>query len=78
MASQESTRQTGERIALGGEGLTVVAFILSFGLFLGGIFLLGRSFAVTGAEFALFVGGLLMCTLGCMVPMHLLRRFDGA
>ncbi|MBV0895390.1 hypothetical protein [Microbacterium sp. NC79] len=78
MAKPETPRQSREQLAVGGDGLTIVAFLLSFGLFIGGIFLLGRSFSVTGAEFAVFAGGLLMCTLGCMVPMHFMRLFDGA
>lgn len=78
MTSSQSPRQNREQLAVGGEGLTIVAFLLSFGLFIGGIFLLGRSFSVPGAEFALFAGGLIMSTLGIMVPMHVLRWFDGA
>ena len=78
MAKSDTPRQAREQLAVGGDGLTIVAFLLSFGLFIGGMFVMGRAFSMPGAEAIAFAGGLLLSALGCWVMMHFMRFFDGA
>lgn len=56
--------------------MNVIAFIVSFALFIGGIFLMGESFTVEGAQGIVFFVGLLVTTLGIMLPIHILKRID--
>ena len=56
--------------------MNVVAFIISFALFIGGLFLMGESFTATGYEGVVFFAGILITTLGVMIPIHVLKRLD--
>jgi len=56
--------------------MNVVAFIISFALFIGGLFLMGESFTATGYEGVVFIAGILITTLGVMIPIHVLKRLD--
>lgn len=56
--------------------MNIVAFIVSFGLFIGGLFMMGEAFAATGYELPIFLGGILVTTLGCLIPIHVLKRLD--
>jgi len=56
--------------------MNVIAFIVSFALFIGGIFLMGESFTVEGAQGWVFGAGILVTTLGIMLPIHILKRID--
>jgi len=56
--------------------MNVVAFVISFALFIGGLWLMGESFTATGYEGIVFIGGILVTTLGCAIPIHVLKRLD--
>ena len=56
--------------------MNIVAFIVSFALFIGGLFMMGEAFAATGYELPIFLGGILVTTLGCLIPIHVLKRLD--
>ena len=49
-------------------------FIVSLLLFLLGMFTVGISFSVEGLQALLFVGGILMITVGMALPIHLRAR----
>jgi len=58
-------------------GMTAIAFVISFVLFLGGIYLFGIAFDVAEAwQLATFAGGLIAVTVGVMIPVHVLKRVD--
>jgi Ni,Fe-hydrogenase I cytochrome b subunit len=56
--------------------MNVFAFLVSLLLFVGGIFLLGHSFSVEGWELVLFFAGILVTTLGVVIPVHVMKRID--
>lgn len=56
--------------------MNVIAVIVSFALFIGGLLLMGYSFAVPGLEAAVFFAGILACTAAFALPIHLLGRLD--
>jgi len=56
--------------------MNVVAFIVSFALFVGGLYMMGSAFAAEGHELPLFLGGILVTTLGVMLPIHVFKRLD--
>jgi hypothetical protein len=57
--------------------MNIVAFVVAFALFVGGILLMGYSFepglALPGV---MFIGGILMITLSLVIPVHVLKRLD--
>ena len=55
---------------------TVFAFIVSFALFLGGMFLFGFAFSLTAWQGLVFVAGILAVSLALAMPAHLLSRAD--
>ncbi|GAB2462198.1 hypothetical protein HD599_000944 [Conyzicola lurida] len=57
--------------------MNVIAFVVSLGLFVGGILLMGYSFTIEGFELLSFFAGLLITSLGVAVPIHVLKRIDG-
>ena len=57
--------------------VNIVAFIISLGLFVGGLYVMGSAFYVEGAEFVVFMAGLLASCLGVFIPIHVLKRIDG-
>ena len=56
--------------------MKLIAFLVSLALFVGGIYLMGSAFFVTGLEGVLFVSGILITTAGLFVPVHILKRVD--
>jgi uncharacterized YccA/Bax inhibitor family protein len=56
--------------------VNIIGFIVSLALFLGGIYLMGSAFYVTGFEAAVFIGGILCTSLGVFLPIHILKRID--
>ncbi|MGV8884144.1 MAG: hypothetical protein ACOH1T_00965 [Microbacteriaceae bacterium] len=57
--------------------MNVVAFIISFALFVGGIYMMAESFHVAeGFELIMFLGGILVSSLGIAIPVHVLKRLD--
>jgi hypothetical protein len=57
--------------------MNVIAFVVSLGLFVGGILLMGYSFNIEGAEFVAFLAGILITSAGVALPIHVLKRIDG-
>jgi hypothetical protein len=57
--------------------VNIVAFIISLGLFVLGLYVMGSAFYVEGAEFVVFMGGILLSSLGVFIPIHVLKRIDG-
>jgi hypothetical protein len=57
--------------------MNVIAFIVSMGLFLGGILLMGYSFSFVGFELPTFFAGILITSIGVALPIHVLKRIDG-
>ena len=55
----------------------IIAFVVSFAIFLGGIYVMGSAFYVPGFEAPVFIAGLLLSALGIFIPIHVLKRIDG-
>lgn len=56
--------------------MKIIGFVVSLLLFVGGIYIMGEAFNVKGLETLVFIGGILVTTLGCAIPVHLLKRID--
>lgn len=57
--------------------MNIIAFVISLVLFVGGIFVMGNAFNVTGLEGPVFFAGILVTFLGLFIPVHVLKRIDG-
>jgi hypothetical protein len=57
--------------------MNVIAFVVSLGLFVGGILLMGYAEEIKGFEFAAFFAGILITSAGVALPIHVLKRIDG-
>ena len=57
--------------------MNVIAFVVSLGLFVGGILLMGNSFNFEGVELPSFLAGILITSAGIALPIHVLKRIDG-
>lgn len=56
--------------------MLIITFIVSFVLFLGGLFAMGNAFDVVGAEGFVFFGGILLVCISIMIPAHVMQKFD--
>ncbi|MBH0053892.1 MULTISPECIES: hypothetical protein [unclassified Salinibacterium] len=56
--------------------MNIFGFVISFVLFVGGIYMMGEAFYVEGLESVVFIGGLLVTTLGVFIPIHVMKRVD--
>jgi hypothetical protein len=57
--------------------MKVFAFVVSLGLFLGGLALFGFAFDLAeGWNMAAFFGGIAAISVSLVIPFHLLERFD--
>jgi len=56
--------------------VNIFGFVISFVLFVGGIYMMGEAFYVEGFESVVFIGGLLVTTLGVFIPIHVMKRVD--
>ena len=56
--------------------MNVIAFIVSLALFVGGLFIMGESFNVIGAQGVVFFVGIIVTLAGVFVPIHILKRID--
>jgi hypothetical protein len=56
--------------------MNIIAFIVALALFVGGLFMMGYSFYVEGFQGIVFVGGILVTSLGVALPIHILKRID--
>lgn len=57
--------------------MKIIAFIVSFAVFVAGLYLMGSAFYVTDWEALVFMGGILAVSLGLAIPVHVLKRVDG-
>lgn len=57
--------------------MNILGFVVSFALFVGGIYIMGSAFYVPGVEYLVFMAGILCTSLGVFLPIHLLKRVDG-
>ncbi|GAB3606944.1 hypothetical protein GCM10027413_23530 [Conyzicola nivalis] len=57
--------------------MNVIAFVVSLGLFVGGILIMGYSFDFEGFQLPSFFAGLLITSAGVALPIHVLKRIDG-
>lgn len=57
--------------------MNIVAFVVAFFLFVGGLLLMGYSFAVgvAGPGF-MFMGGILSIAAAIAIPVHLMKRIE--
>lgn len=56
--------------------VNIIGFVISLVLFVAGFYIMGSAFYVTGFEAAVFIGGILVSTIGLMIPIHILKRID--
>ncbi|TQL47680.1 hypothetical protein FB562_0746 [Homoserinimonas aerilata] len=56
--------------------MNIVAFVISFIVFVGGLLLMGFSFSTPGVELVMFLGGILAVGVAVAIPAHLLKRID--
>jgi len=56
--------------------VNILGFVISFVLFVGGIYMMGEAFYVEGLESVVFIGGLLVTTVGVFIPIHVMKRVD--
>jgi len=57
--------------------VNIIGFVISLVLFVLGFYVMGSAFYVTGAEFPVFIGGILVSSIGVFIPIHVLKRIDG-
>lgn len=63
----------------------IIGFLVGIVLFVGGIVILGYSFEPLGfllpfgfdPRIALFLGGIIVSSIGLAVPFHVMKRIDG-
>lgn len=56
--------------------MNIIGFVVSFALFVAGIYFMGSAFYVPGFEYLVFMGGILCTSLGVFLPIHILKRID--
>ncbi|MFT7710840.1 hypothetical protein [Clavibacter tessellarius] len=56
--------------------MNIVAFIIAFALFLGGMALFAFAFYIEGFELLSFFGGILCVSASIAIPAHVLKRTD--
>ncbi|MEP6481187.1 MAG: hypothetical protein ABJA94_04180 [Rhodoglobus sp.] len=57
--------------------MNIIAFVIAILLFVGGLYIMGSAFYVVGAEYPVFIAGILVSSLGVAIPIHVLKRIDG-
>ncbi|MCW4384769.1 hypothetical protein OH146_03165 [Salinibacterium sp. SYSU T00001] len=56
--------------------MNIVAFVLSFLIFAGGLVLMGYAPEIEGLELASFAAGILAVAVAIAIPVHVLKRAD--
>lgn len=56
--------------------MNIVAFVISFVVFVGGLALLGFAPEIEGFELVSFLAGILVVALAVAIPVHVLKRAD--
>ncbi len=57
--------------------MKIIGFVVSLALFVLGLYIMGEAFYVEGAQLPVFIGGILVSSLGVFIPVHILKRIDG-
>ncbi|MGW9630758.1 hypothetical protein ACWGST_08645 [Agromyces sp. NPDC055520] len=57
--------------------MNVVSFLISMGLFVFGLWLMGTAPDAAAFQAGLFFGGILSVSLALAIPFHILGRSDG-
>lgn len=57
--------------------MKIIGFVVSLALFVLGFYIMGEAFYVEGAQFPVFIAGILVSSLGLFIPVHILKRIDG-
>ncbi len=57
--------------------MKIIGFVVSLVLFVLGFYIMGNAFYVEGAEFPVFIAGILVTSFGLFIPVHILKRIDG-
>lgn len=57
--------------------MNIVAFVIGFILFVGGLVLFGYAWDGAAFDGIMFTAGLLAISLAVAIPYHLLKRVDG-
>ena len=57
--------------------MKIIGVVVSLALFVLGLYIMGEAFYVEGAQFPVFIGGILVSSLGVFIPVHILKRIDG-
>ncbi len=58
--------------------MKILAFLIAFVLFVGGLVLMGYAFTPNGFEGPLFIGGILAASLAVFIPFSILKWIDRA
>ena len=56
--------------------MNIIGFIISLALFVLGLYVMASAFYVVGYESLVFIGGILLSSLGVAIPIHLFKRID--
>lgn len=56
--------------------MNIFGFVISLALFVGGIYMMGEAFYADGLESVVFIGGILVTSLGVFIPIHIMKRID--
>lgn len=54
--------------------MRIVAFIISFVLFIASLYVFSLAFALPGFELPVFFGGIVLIVIAFAIPLHLLKR----
>jgi hypothetical protein len=58
--------------------MKILAFLIAFVLFIGGLLLMGYSFTPNGFDGPIFIGGILAAALAVFIPFSILKWIDRA
>jgi hypothetical protein len=56
--------------------MNVIAFLVAFAFFVGGLFLFGYAFEVPAWEAVMFLGGIACVSISLVIPFHILGRSE--
>ena len=57
--------------------MNIIGFVVGLVCFVGGLYIMGSAFYVTGFEAVVFFAGILVSSLGLVIPAHIMKRIDG-
>lgn len=56
--------------------MNIIGFAVSFLCFVGGIYLFSSAASFPGFESLVFIGGVVLASLGLFIPVHIMKRID--